>query len=146
MKNRLYRVYHIRPLGETDTSKFYVGITKNSLSFRLSQHMTSQRPIGTILRDLGRESVEIISLFFGSREAALQLEYELRPDMNIGWNLMAGGNCSKDVKVKLKSPDGILYAPYSLTQFCNEHGLVTANVRKVINGERRHTKGWTIER
>lgn len=183
MKNRMYHVYHIRPIGETDTSKFYVGITKNSLKFRLSQHMCSKRPVGTILRDLGKDAVEIISLFFGSKEDALQMEYKLRPELNIGWNVMAGGNhrtvicsgCGKylpkratgaicdtcnpckftmgtmphnygtGVKVALRAPDGSIHRPYSLHQFCKDNNLVTANVRKVIKGERKHTKGWTIE-
>lgn len=154
MKNRMYHVYHIRPIGETDTSKFYVGITKNSLKFRLSQHMCSKRPVGAILRDLGKDAVEIISLFFGSKEDALQMEYKLRPELNIGWNAMAGGNqptgslphnYGTGVKVALRAPDGSIHRPYSLHQFCKDNNLVTANVRKVIKGERKHTKGWTIE-
>lgn len=182
MKNRMYKVYHIHPIGETDTSKFYIGITKNNVEFRLSQHMASKRPIGSILRDLGRQAVEITVLHCVSEEEALQLEYEYRPDVNIGWNVRAGGNvrtvrcsgcgkylpkrktgamCSEcnptrfskgsipfnkgtGTKATLRSPTGETYTYHSITDFCNEHGLVQSNVRKVIKGERKHTKGWTL--
>ncbi len=181
-KNRMYKVYHIRPVGQTDTSKFYIGITKNNIEKRLSQHMCSKRPVGAILRDLGRESIEIVELHRGTREEALQLESHYRPDVNIGWNVMAGGNkktvmckgcgkylpkrkngamcaeCNptkfikgsvphnkgKGYKASLRSPEGHIFTYESLTDFCKEHFLVTANVRKVIKGERKHTKGWTL--
>lgn len=180
-KQRLYTLYHIRPLGHTDTSKHYVGITKNSLEFRLSQHMCSLRPVGDALRALGRDAVEIVSLGKFSHSEALQEEYKLRPQRNIGWNIIAGGDystvrcsgcnvklpkratgamCEKcndcrftkgtlphnfgtGVKAVLVCPEGHEYAPYSIHQFCKERGLVTANVRKVLKGERKHTKGWT---
>lgn len=182
MKNRMYTVYHIRPIGETDTSKYYVGITKNKLSHRLSQHFTSRRPIGAILRDLGYEAVEIIPLHKTTKEEALQLEFGYRPDRNIGWNCMAGGNystvrcsgCGKKLpkrklgamchecnptrftkgstpsntgtgmRATLISPDGVQLTYDNLNSFCREHNLVPANVRKVIKGERKHTKGWTL--
>lgn len=182
MKNRMYKVYHIRPVGETDTSKFYIGITKNSLKFRLAQHMTSKRPVGNILRELGKDAIEIVMLHMVSKEEALRLEGEYRPDMNIGWNVRAGGNvrtvvCSgcgvhlpkrargamcgscndcrfpkgsvpvnagSGMKAVLRSPEGALLSYDNLHQFCKEHSLIPANVRKVIKGERKHTKGWTV--
>lgn len=182
MKNRMYKVYHIRPVGQTDTSKFYVGITKNSLEFRLLQHMTSKRPVGSILRDLGKDAVEIVCLHHVGKEEAMRLEAEYRPLMNIGWNVRAGGdtrtvicsgcgnhlpkratgakcascndtrfakgstpaNAGTGMKAVLLSPEGEHVTFHTLHQFCNEHGLVPANVRKVIKGDRKHTKGWTL--
>lgn len=182
MKNRMYKVYHIRPVGQTDTSNFYIGITKNALEFRLLQHMTSKRPVGSILRDLGKEAVEIVCLHRVDKETAMALEADYRPEMNIGWNVMAGGNkrtvvcngCGKHLpkratgaqcsscndtkfakgsipvnagtgmKAILMSPAGETLTFSNLHQFCNEHGLVPANVRKVIKGVRKHTKGWTL--
>lgn len=182
MKNRMYKVYHIRPVGQTDTSKFYVGVTKNTLEFRLLQHMTSKRPVGSILRDLGKDVVEIVCLHHVDKDEAMRLEAEYRPEMNMGWNVMAGGNrrtvvcsgCGKHLpkrttgakclscndrrytkgstpvnagtgmKAILMSPDGVTLMFSNLHQFCSEHGLVPANVRKVIKGERKHTKGWTL--
>jgi predicted GIY-YIG superfamily endonuclease len=178
----MYTVYHIRPIGEEDTSKFYVGITKNKLSHRLSQHLTSKRPVGAILRELGLGCVEIVALHKVSKEEALQLEYTYRPVCNIGWNVRAGGNhttvrcsgCDKHLPKRktgtmcsscnntkftkgstpsnagtgmraiLMSPDGIKTSYENLHRFCNEHGLIPANVRKVIKGVRKHTKGWKL--
>lgn len=180
-KTRLYTVYHIRPKGSTDTTEFYIGITKNSLATRLSQHMCSPRPVGDALRALGRDAIEIVALHKEPLEVALQIEYSYRPRRHMGWNIQAGGeestvkcigcgkllpkrktgamcsacndskfklgsmprNYGSGVKCLLVSPEGIEYMPYSLHQFCRENGLVTANVRKVLKGERKHTKGWT---
>lgn len=33
-----------------------------------------------------------------------------------------------------------------LVKFCEEHNLTAANLHKVINGERKHHKGWTAKR
>ena len=180
-KQRLYTLYHIRPKGETDTSKFYVGITKNTLQYRLGQHFHSPRPVGDALRALGREAIEIVCLGKFPLQEALQEEYKLRPYTNMGWNILAGGNvrtvtCSgcgkylpkrrtgaqcedcnnrrfkegdmphnygKGVRAVLVDPEGNEYMPFSLHQFCPKHGLVTSNVRKVLKGERKHTKGRT---
>lgn len=180
-KTRLYTVYHIRPKGETDTSKYYIGITKNSLSVRLGQHMCSNRPIGDVLRALGRDSVEIVPLHKAPLHDALQLEFNYRPRRFMGWNIQAGGEestvkcsgCGKllpkrktgamcsacnhtkfsigqmphsfgtGIKCILVSPEGEEFIPYSLHQFCKERGLVTANIRKVLKGERKQSKGWT---
>lgn len=165
-KERLYKVYHIRIKGCDDTTQGYIGITKNSLKFRLSQHSTSKRPVGTILRELGLDAVEIVKLAELPFQEALQMEAELRPEMRMGWNYMAGGctqtykvqhtgtdsrfkpntkphNYGKGKKVRLFSPDGDVYEPTILNEFCEEHGLVRQNVHKVCRGIRKHTKGWT---
>lgn len=179
-KNRLYSVYHIRPIGETNTQHFYIGITKNSLATRLRQHMHSKRPVGDALRNIGVDNVEIVCLHKALLGEAMRLEYSYRPYRNMGWNILAGGeshtvvckgcgkwlpkrrigamcmgcndarfkagsmphNYGNGVKCMLVSPDGIEHIPYSLHQFCRDNDLVTANVRKVLRGERKHTKGW----
>lgn len=91
MKNRIYKVYHIRLIGNTNLGEGYIGITKNSLKFRLQQHTTSKRPVGKILRSLKPDEYEIVELFRGNKEFALAKEYELRPERYMGWNVMAGG-------------------------------------------------------
>ena len=91
-KTRLYKVYHIHEKGNNDLSSGYVGITRRSLSYRLSQHFCSTRPVGEILRKLGRENVEITLIKMLPKAEALNMEYVLRPALNIGWNRMAGGN------------------------------------------------------
>ena len=45
---------------------------------------------------------------------------------------------------KFKSPKGELISIYNLKSFCNENNLTSANMHKVISGERSHHKGWTI--
>lgn len=91
-KTRLYKVYHIRLKGNNNLNDGYVGITRRSLSYRLSQHMQSRRPVGKILRQLGKDAVEIVQLAMLPKEQALDMEYKLRPVLNKGWNTLAGGN------------------------------------------------------
>ena len=92
IKTRLYKVYHIHVKGNTNLNEGYVGVTRHSLTYRLGQHFCSKRPVGTILRALGRENIEIDQLAMLPKEEALNMEYNLRPNRYIGWNAMAGGN------------------------------------------------------
>lgn len=91
-KTRLYKVYHIHEKGNTNINEGYVGITRRSLSYRLEQHFCSKRPVGAILRAKGKENIEIDQLAMLPKEAALEMEYQLRPDVNLGWNVRAGGD------------------------------------------------------
>lgn len=91
-KTRLYKVYHIHEIGNTNVQEGYVGVTRRSLSYRLSQHMCSKRPVGTILRELGKENIQIDLLAILPKEEALTTEYNLRTKMNMGWNTRAGGD------------------------------------------------------
>lgn len=48
---------------------------------------------------------------------------------------------------KLISPDGMEHTTSNgLTVFCEEHNLNLPNLMKVLKGERRHSKGWKIEK
>ena len=58
-KTRLYKVYHIHEVGNRNIQEGYVGVTRRSLSYRLSQHMCSKRRVGTILRQLGKDNIQI---------------------------------------------------------------------------------------
>ena len=50
-------------------------------------------------------------------------------------------------KFILTDPNGIEYTTENgLTSFCREHGLVSQNFHKVLNGERKHSNGWRIRR
>ncbi len=51
-----------------------------------------KRPVGAILRAKGKENIEIDQLAMLPKEAALEMEYQLRPDVNLGWNVRAGGD------------------------------------------------------
>lgn len=91
-KTRLYKVYHIHVTGNNNLEEGYIGVTRRSLSYRLGQHMNSKRPVGKILRELGKDAVEITQLAFLPKEEALAKEFKLRPKLNMGWNTLAGGN------------------------------------------------------
>lgn len=91
-KTELFKVYHIRLKGNTDTKEGYIGITQRSLAFRLCQHFNSTRPVGKKLRSLGRDAVEIVLLATLPQDKAEELEFTLRPSLSIGWNIRAGGN------------------------------------------------------
>ena len=93
-KSRLYKVYHIHTMDCSDLNQGYVGITRRSLPYRLSQHLNSTRPVGRILRSLQRESLVIDQLAMLPQEKALDLEYSLRPSRHMGWNDRDGGNRS----------------------------------------------------
>ncbi len=50
-------------------------------------------------------------------------------------------------KYIIEDPEGNIYVTdKGLTLFCEEHNLQHPNMIKVANGERKHHKGWTIER
>ena len=93
-KTRLYKVYHIHEIGNYDKNQGYIGITRRSLAYRLGQHFNSKRQIGTILRKLGKEKIQIDELCRLPKEQALEKEYELRPKRFMGWNVKAGGDRS----------------------------------------------------
>jgi hypothetical protein len=91
-KTDYYKVYHIRMIGNTNLEEGYVGITRRSLPYRLSQHRQSKRPVGDTLRSLPKDAVEIVEIARGDKAFALNLEYTLRPQRFIGWNTRAGGD------------------------------------------------------
>lgn len=180
-KTRLYKVYHIHTKDNTSYTDGYIGITRRSLAYRLGQHFNSKRPVGKILRELGKENVVIDLIKMCDYEQALSLEYVLRPNRNMGWNSRAGGNaatvrcpsCGKRLPkskygsycmdcrntkfqknhvpsnyrsgkhYRITSPEGEVFEPVSLVDFCKQHDLTPQNLRKVAKGEHKHHKGWT---
>ena len=91
-KTRLYKVYHIRIKDNNNLNEGFIGVTRRSLSYRLSQHMCSIRLVGETLRKLGKEAIEIKQLAILPKDEALAMEYKLRPTLSKGWNVRAGGN------------------------------------------------------
>lgn len=125
-KTRLYKVYHIHEKGNTDINDGYVGITRRSLAYRLGQHFCSKRPVGTILRAKGRENIEIDQLAMLPKDEALEMEYNLRPQMNLGWNVRAGGDratvfCPVCGKPLPKRKSGTVCADCQPTKFAKGH-------------------------
>lgn len=155
-KTRLYKVYHIHEIGNYDKKQGYIGITRRSLAYRLGQHFNSKRQVGTILRKLGKEKIQIDELCRLPKEQALEKEYELRPKRFMGWNERAGGNRSTvghrphnygtGEHYRLTDPEGNSYEPEAFTAFCKEYNLTPQNLRLVAKGKRKHHKGWIAER
>jgi hypothetical protein len=47
------------------------------------------------------------------------------------------------VTYSVVGPDGVRHEGRNLRSFCRDHGLDEANMRCVIDGARRHHKGYT---
>ena len=56
---------------------------------------------------------------------------------------MTGENNPAARPVLLISPEGIEYKLLCCAPFCKEHNLFTNNIYAVLNGKRKHHKGWT---
>lgn len=72
-------VYHLHE--NTGTQDGWIGVTKR-LRMRLYQHRSDGR--------LG-DTVSVSILKVGTEEECLELEAELRPEPNMGWNVAEGG-------------------------------------------------------
>lgn len=46
----------------------------------------------------------------------------------------------------LKAPDGRIIATHNLRETCRKYGLNRSHLHRVIKGDRKHYKGWTITR
>ena len=126
-KTRLYKVYHIHEVGNNDTSQGYVGITRRTLSYRLSQHFHSRRNIGEVLRSMDKTQVAIECLAMLPKEEALEMEFKLRPERFIGWNDRAGGDratvrCAGCGKLLPKRKTG------AMCSACNSHVFTAGHV------------------
>lgn len=65
------------------------------------------------------------------------------PSFGVIRNDMCGENSLFAVEVILISPEGKEIKMKSYHQFCKDNQLTTANICKVLSGERKHHKGWT---
>ena len=95
--NPLSWVYWVHLPEHTDmTKQGYVGITSLGVSKRFAAHVRSSRSSKNptvFKRAIIKYSDKLVvtTVFEGSREQCLMLEYLLRPAENIGWNLAIGG-------------------------------------------------------
>jgi hypothetical protein len=102
----MYTLYWIKNSDCEDPFKHgYIGITKQSLDERFSDHKNNHK--NKHLKNRCRQSTTtIFSLFENlSREEAQKLESQYRPEENIGWNIAKGGDIppSRKGKVSKKS-------------------------------------------
>lgn len=79
----------------------YIGVTSRTAEERFRGHLTyakSERGkscvISNVLNKYGREGVVVETLVICDTDYAYDLEYKLRPETRIGWNLAAGGYVS----------------------------------------------------
>ena len=85
-------VYWIRRKGENDLNNGYIGVTKRDIQLRLAEHR-----LGGFNKHLKNafdkyDDIEIVPIVEGlSREDALTVERQLRPNDYIGWNQTKGG-------------------------------------------------------
>lgn len=92
-------VYWIYLDGMTDiTKEGYVGFTSKSVETRFKQHLWSTTykdrtyKFVQVLRKYGKE-LKVKTLVIGNVDYCLKVEQMLRPNINIGWNTVIGGDC-----------------------------------------------------
>ena len=89
----MYKVYKITNL---INSKYYIGMTKQTIKRRFSQHKESSKKgksyLYNAIRKYGVENFEIEQLFeFNSKEECCNKEMELISENTNGYNLAKGG-------------------------------------------------------
>lgn len=88
-----YSVYHAcRKKDVGDYQKGYIGVSGN-VEQRIRAHKTPSGTRGRVFTEAKAKFSDIIYyiIFSGSEKDCYDLEKELRPGINIGWNMFAGG-------------------------------------------------------
>lgn len=94
-------VYWIRLTEETDKQNGYIGVTRD-IRKRINQHLAKKTgatgefdsQVSNIIADLPLGAFCVDVIFTGTRQECLDMEQELRPHNNIGWNTNKGGGCT----------------------------------------------------
>lgn len=58
-----------------------------------------------------------------------------------GWKLIETVINKREKSIVI-SPDNIVYDIKNITHFCDQHNLCASHLVKVLNGKRKHHKGW----
>lgn len=95
----VFKVYWVHLKSHDDMlSEGYIGVTKHPISIRLSQHKSNARnkkyesKFYNAIRKYGEGNLSISTVFEDADEDwAYSVEEILRPESNIGWNTLAGG-------------------------------------------------------
>lgn len=87
----------------------YVGVTTQTVDKRYEQHLSSlllnkNLQLHNALRKY-RESVVVETILVGDTEYVYNVEKNLRPECNIGWNCASGGDTSSIVRNPIKRSD-----------------------------------------
>lgn len=94
-------VYWIHLAEHTDfTKEGYVGVTskEGGAEVRFKEHLTESRRkgyaryhIARAIKKYGETNIFVKTLMIGTDEYCYQMEFKLRPEANIGWNMAPGG-------------------------------------------------------
>lgn len=90
MDNNICSLYHFRLLGNEDLNAGYIGVTSN-MSKRKYKHIAT--PVNSVTKGIIESGVftEFVVILVANRDYCLTIEKLLRPEPNIGWNVITGG-------------------------------------------------------
>lgn len=132
-----YHVYAIHPVwvSEEDKINYYIGLTDN-VERRWKAHDRHSRN-GTrdqYLYQCMREQMTMVTIIksFNSLDDASEYEKELRPSINMGWN-MRGGGLSDVASVEPISYKGVTYKSYY--DMSEKLGVDYATAKKMYEGK-----------
>ena len=114
-------VYWIKRVCHTDPKKEgYIGVTNKSLEERFEFHSKYVKKRSHVNKAIDKyDDIDIVLLHTGTDEECLQMEHDLRPRENIGWNIAKGGGVppmmnkktaakiSQTLKGRKRSPESI---------------------------------------
>ena len=60
------------------------------------------------------KGAKLVVLYEGTREECLESEYQLRPDLRIGWNTLRGGTAAEP-RTRGRRPLGLVFNPITGT-------------------------------
>lgn len=81
-------LYHIKRPGMS-LQEGYIGVTTQPLSRRFRLHKIAQSHAGRAVR--AYPDAEMVPILRGDVDYCLEMEYALRPNRNMGWNISEGG-------------------------------------------------------
>jgi hypothetical protein len=89
----MYKIYWIKYPEHTDPkNEGYIGLTSQDINERFKEHKYNRKN-KLLANRCNKENVKIICLIDGlTREDAIKIEEQYRPEKNIGWNINKGGD------------------------------------------------------
>jgi hypothetical protein len=84
------KLYHIKLKTSSNINEGYIGVTERSIDTRFSEHELANSRVGKSIRKY-KNLIEVIELNSGNIDEMYALEEQLRPEDNIGWNIVKGG-------------------------------------------------------
>jgi hypothetical protein len=102
-----HTVYWIHLEEHTDPeTQGYVGVTGNPEK-RYREHLKESKKDSPknihLARAMNKHQVKTTLLFHGTKVACYELEFDLRPARNIGWNIQKGGKIHTDENIRKRS-------------------------------------------